>query len=46
MTDPFHLQFFLESKWQFEIRPSHQFIEDDPIVNPLDPHLAPVAIVK
>ena len=46
MTDPFHIEIVLEAKRQIQIGPANQLVENDAIVNPLDPDFVPVAIVK
>jgi hypothetical protein len=46
MANPFHIEIILKSKRQIQIGPADQFVEDDSVVNPLDPHFASVAIVK
>src|ERR1043166_10329767 len=40
VSDPFHVQLFLKSKWRIQVRPPDEFIENDAIVNALDPHLS------
>src|SRR5664279_2366991 len=46
VPDPFHVQSLLKSKRRVEIRPPNELIENDAIVNALDSHVAPVALVK
>ena len=46
MTDPFHIEIVLKPKLKIEIVSSQEFIEDNAIVNALDPHFALVVIIK
>ena len=45
MTDPFHIEIVLKPKLKIEIVSSQEFIEDNAIVNALDPHFALVVIM-
>ena len=46
MADPLDIEIVLEAKRQIEIGPADQLVEDDPVINPLDAHLAAVAFVE
>ena len=46
MTDPGNVEIILKPKRQVQIGPPNQLVEDDSIINPLDPHFASVAVVK
>ena len=46
VADPGHVEFILEVETRHHIRPAEQLVEDDAIVDPLDPHFATVALVE
>src|SRR5947208_13841654 len=46
VTDPRDVEIVLKPKWQIQIGPVIQLIEDYSIINPLDPHFASVAVIE
>src|SRR5438034_9869086 len=46
VTDPPAVEILLKPKWQIQIGPVIQLIEDYAIINPLDPHFASVAVIE
>ena len=46
MADPLHIEIILKPKWQIEIGPANELVEDDAVVNPFDSHLASIMLVK
>ena len=46
MIDPSDIEAILKSKVQIQVRPMTQFIKNDAIVNPFDPHFFSVPVVK
>ena len=46
MADPCDIEIILKPKRQVQIGPANEFVENYPIINPLDPHFASIAIIK
>ena len=46
VADPCDIEIVLKPKRQIQIGSANQFVEDYPIINPLDPHFAPIAVIK
>ena len=46
MINPSDIEIILKPKLQIQVRPMTQFIKNDAIINPLDPHFAAVTIVE
>ena len=46
MSDPHNIDIILKTEGQLQVRPPNKFIKDDPIINPFDANLSPIAIVN
>src|SRR6476660_3251521 len=46
MSDPFRIDLVLEAEAEAEVRATQQFIENDAVVDALDPHLASVTFIE
>ena len=46
MTNPRDIEIILKLKWKSEILTPQQLVEDDAVVNPLDPYFASAALIK
>src|ERR1700742_2094159 len=46
MTDPFHVQIFLETKWQRQIRAPNQLIKYYPVIDSRNRHLPAIAFIE
>src|SRR5204863_1823756 len=46
MRDPRDVEFILETKRQFDVRPTRELVENDAVVNPLNTRLRSIAIIK
>src|SRR6266487_5666246 len=46
MTDPCDIQIILKPKRQIQIGSTNQFVKDYAIIDSLDPHFAPIAVIE
>ena len=46
MRDPRDLEFVLETKLYFEIGTARELVKDDAVIDPLDPGLSSIPVVK
>ena len=46
VPDPLHVDIFAKIKTRLELGPAEQLIENDPVINALDPDLAALVLVE
>src|SRR5689334_18137285 len=46
MTDPRDIEIVLEAESQLQIGPSHKLVEDDPVIDPVDPNFPTITLVE
>ena len=46
MTDPPHIEIIVKTEPDTQLWSSQQFVENNAVINPLDPHFAPGTLIK
>ncbi len=46
MADPFDVEVVPEIEARFQLRAAQEFVENDPVIDAIDPNLAPVALIE